>query len=120
MRGALPPMRVARLVPVHALPLYCATVLPVYAQAELADRYYARIAAEPTRHEITAGDTLYVPQNTVAQHFSADGTPLRLLSGQNRVFKLLGYDRVAYLEDAPRPAARASAAPAAPAAPVTP
>jgi quercetin dioxygenase-like cupin family protein len=86
-------------------------------QAELADRYYARIAAEPTRHEITAGDTLYVPQNTVAQHFSADGTPLRLLSGQNRVFKLLGYDRVAYLEDAPRPAARASAAPAAPVTP---
>ncbi len=55
----------------------------------------------PTRHEITAGDTLYVPQNTIAQHFSADGQPLRLLSGQNRLFKQLGYDRVAYLENAP-------------------
>jgi quercetin dioxygenase-like cupin family protein len=70
-------------------------------QAELAEKYYARIAVEPTRHEITAGDTLYVPQNTIAKHFSADGEPLRLLSGQNRLFKLLGYDRVVYLENAP-------------------
>jgi quercetin dioxygenase-like cupin family protein len=69
--------------------------------AELDEKYYARIATEPTRHEITRGDTLYVPQNTIAQHFSADGQPLRLLSGQNRLFKQLGYDRVAYLENAP-------------------
>jgi mannose-6-phosphate isomerase-like protein (cupin superfamily) len=69
--------------------------------AELDEKYYARIANEPTRHDITAGDTLYVPQNTIAQHFSADGEPLRLLSGQNRLFRQLGYDRVAYLENAP-------------------
>jgi quercetin dioxygenase-like cupin family protein len=69
--------------------------------AEIADRYYARVATEPTRHELKAGDTLYVPQNTVAQHFAADGTPLTLLSGQNRVFKQLGYDRVHYLENSP-------------------
>jgi quercetin dioxygenase-like cupin family protein len=78
--------------------------------ADIDDKYYARIATEPTRHEITAGETLYVPQNTVAQHFSAAGEPLRLLSGQNRLFKQLGYDRVAYLEHAPEfsPAAAAS------------
>ena len=70
-------------------------------EAEIAEKYYARIATEPTRHEIGKGDTLYVPQNTVAQHFAADGTPLRLLSFQNRLFKHLGYDNVAYLEDAP-------------------
>jgi quercetin dioxygenase-like cupin family protein len=69
--------------------------------AEIADKYYARVAREPSRHEIGPGDTLYVPQNTVAQHFAADGEPLRLLSGQNRLFKQLGYDRVAYLENAP-------------------
>ena len=69
--------------------------------AEIDDKYYARIAKEPTRHEVKAGDTLYVPQNTVAQHFTADGQPLRLLSGQNRLFKQLGYDKVAYLENAP-------------------
>jgi mannose-6-phosphate isomerase-like protein (cupin superfamily) len=69
--------------------------------ADIDEKYHARIALEPTRHEIKKGDTLYVPQNTVAQHFSADGQPLRLLSGQNRIFKQLGYDRVAYLENAP-------------------
>jgi hypothetical protein len=70
-------------------------------QAEIAEKYYARIATEPTRHEISKGDTLYVPQNTVVQHFAADGSPLLLLSAQNRLFKKLGYDRVHYLEDAP-------------------
>ncbi|WP_329129889.1 cupin domain-containing protein [Streptomyces sp. NBC_01476] len=70
-------------------------------QEEIADRYHARIARTPTRHDITKGDTLYVPQNTVAQHFAADGTPLRLLSAQNRLFKHLGYDRVHYFEPAP-------------------
>ena len=77
--------------------------------ADLDDKYYARIAKEPTRHEIKAGDTLYVPQNTIAQHFSADGAPLRLLSGQNRLFKQLGYDRVAFLENAPEFDAQARA-----------
>lgn len=70
-------------------------------EAEIAEKYYARIAKEPTRHDITAGDTLYVPQNTVAQHFAGDGAPLRLLSGQNRLFRHLGYDNVRYLADAP-------------------
>jgi hypothetical protein len=46
----------------------------------------------------------------VAQHFAADGTPLTLLSGQNRVFKHLGYDNVVYLEDAPEYAAAGASA----------
>ncbi len=70
-------------------------------EAEIAERYYARIATEPMRYDIRAGDTLYVPQNTVAQHFATDGAPLVLLSAQNRLFKLLGYDNVAYLDKAP-------------------
>ena len=69
--------------------------------AEIAERYHARVATEPSRHRIKAGDTLYVPTNTVAQHFADEGAPLRLLSGQNRLFKLLGYDNVVYLEEAP-------------------
>ena len=67
--------------------------------AELADKYYAHIAHTPTRHDLEQGDIVYVPQNTVAQHFAADGTPLRLLSFQNRVFKHLGYDAVRVLPD---------------------
>ncbi|WP_037577979.1 cupin domain-containing protein [Phaeacidiphilus oryzae] len=70
-------------------------------EAEIAEKYHARVALEPTRHEFKAGDTVYVPHNTVAQHFSADGEPVSLISGQNRIFKQLGYDRTVYLENAP-------------------
>jgi hypothetical protein len=70
-------------------------------EAEIAEKYYARVAKTPTRHDFAKGDTLYVPQNTVAQHFASDGRPLRLLSAQNRVFKHLGYDNVHYFEPAP-------------------
>lgn len=68
--------------------------------ANIAEKYYARIAKEPTRHEFKEGDVLYVPQNTVAQHFSHGGEPLHMLSAQNRLFKMLGYDNVVYLDDA--------------------
>ncbi len=70
--------------------------------AEISEKYYARIAQQPTRWEVSAGDLLYVPQNTIHQHFNSDSKePLLLLSAQNRLFKLLGYDSVLYLEDAP-------------------
>ena len=79
-------------------------------EAEIAEKYYARIAKEPTRHDFKQGDTIYVPQNTIAQHFAADGTPLHLLSVQNRIFQYLGYDNVHYFEDAPEFAGELSAA----------
>src|SRR5919108_1083963 len=63
-------------------------------EAEITERYYARVANEPTRHEFKADDTLYVPQNTVHQHFNASfSEPLRVLSVQNRLIKYLGYDQ---------------------------
>jgi quercetin dioxygenase-like cupin family protein len=77
-------------------------------QEEIADKYYARVATRPTRYDIKQGDTLYVPQNTVVQHFAADGTRLHLLSVQNRMFKHLGYDRVFCYEPAPEYAAQVS------------
>lgn len=75
-------------------------------EAEIDDRYYARVAKDPTRWEFSAGDLLYVPQNTVHQHFSTGSEPLVFLSAQNRLFKHLGYDSVVHLEDAPGSAAR--------------
>ena len=77
-------------------------------EAEIAERYYARISKKPSRHGFTAGDTLYVPTNTVHQHVneSAD-EPLVLLSGQNRIFRHLGYDNVHHFETAPEYDARA-------------
>ena len=70
-------------------------------EAEIAEKFYARVAEEPTRHEFKAGDTIYVPQNTIHQHIADDGAEVMLLSAQNRLFRSLGYDNVAYLEDAP-------------------
>lgn len=70
-------------------------------QHEIAERFYARIAKEPSRWEFEAGDTIYVPQNTVHQFFNDGGEPLHLISSQNRLIKQLGYDNVAYLEAAP-------------------
>jgi quercetin dioxygenase-like cupin family protein len=71
-------------------------------EAEIGERYMARVAKEPTRWEFQAGDLLYIPQNTVHQHFNADARePLVFLSVQNRLFKLLGYDAVVCLEPAP-------------------
>ncbi|WP_329391997.1 cupin domain-containing protein [Streptomyces sp. NBC_01716] len=49
-------------------------------EAEIAEKYYARVAKEPTRHEITKGDTLYVPQNHVTLVDAARGG-LREISG---------------------------------------
>jgi hypothetical protein len=69
-------------------------------QAEIAEKYYARVALEPKRYDFNKGDTLYIPQNTIAQHFASDGTPLRMISSQNRLFKHLGYDAVHYFEPA--------------------
>jgi quercetin dioxygenase-like cupin family protein len=77
-------------------------------EADIADRYYARVARDPRRVEWQQGDLLYVPQNTIRQHIAADGTPVLLLNGQNRLFKLLGYDAVRYVEDAPEWGAQSS------------
>jgi oxalate decarboxylase/phosphoglucose isomerase-like protein (cupin superfamily) len=70
-------------------------------QAEIADQYYARVSKESSRWKFAAGDVVYVPQNTIHQHFNTGNEPLMLLSAQNRLFKLLGYDSVVYLENAP-------------------
>jgi quercetin dioxygenase-like cupin family protein len=69
--------------------------------AEIADRYYARVANEPTKHEFRVGDTVYVPQNHVHQYVNTGAEPLRLLVVQNRLIRYLGYDNVVYYEDAP-------------------
>ncbi|HYU58035.1 MAG TPA: cupin domain-containing protein [Actinomycetota bacterium] len=71
-------------------------------EAEIDGRYHARIAREPSRHDVRAGDLLYVPPNTVHQTVNdSPQEPLLLLAAQNRVVKMLGYDNVVHLEDAP-------------------
>ena len=70
-------------------------------QAEIAERYYARVAKEPTTWDFKADDTVYVPQNHVHQYVNTGDEPLRILVAQNRLIKYLGYDTVVYYEDAP-------------------
>jgi len=69
-------------------------------EAEIAEKYYARVTTEPSRWTFGAGDLVYIPQNTVHQHVNDGDEPVLFLSAQNRVFKHLGYDNVVFLEDA--------------------
>jgi oxalate decarboxylase/phosphoglucose isomerase-like protein (cupin superfamily) len=69
-------------------------------EADIADKYYARIAEKPSRWDFTTGDLVYIPQNTVHQHHNDGDEPLLFISAQNRLFKQLGYDNVVYLQDA--------------------
>ena len=70
-------------------------------EAEIAERYHARVAKEPTTWEFKADDTVFVPQNHVHQYVNTGDEPLRILVAQNRLIKYLGYDNVVYFEDAP-------------------
>jgi quercetin dioxygenase-like cupin family protein len=70
-------------------------------EAEIAERYYARVAKEPTRWSFEADETVYVPQNHQHQYVNTGSEPLRLIVCQNRLIKYLGYDSVVHLEDAP-------------------
>ncbi len=70
-------------------------------EADIDERFHARIAKEPTRHEIQTGDIMWVPQNTVRHHINlSDDEPLVLLATQNAMFRHLGYDRTHVFEPA--------------------
>lgn len=62
-------------------------------EADIDDRYYARVSRRPRRHDWAAGQVVYVPQNTV-HRLTAGQDGALLLGAQNRLFKLLGYDSV--------------------------
>ncbi|HEX6547457.1 MAG TPA: cupin domain-containing protein [Candidatus Dormibacteraeota bacterium] len=66
-------------------------------EAEITDRYRARVAKRPRRLDWKQGDLVYVAQNTIHEHV-ADGDAL-LLCAKNRLFAFLGYDATV-----PRPA----------------
>lgn len=74
---------------------------------ELRTTYEWTVAKTPSRWEWEEGDLVYIPPNTVHQHFNADPAhPARFLSAQNRMFKHMGYDDVEQLEPAPEWQAR--------------
>ncbi|MCW5249545.1 cupin domain-containing protein [Streptomyces sp. SHP 1-2] len=69
---------------------------------EITDTYHWKPQEEVQRFEWEAGDVIYVPPNTIHQHFNADPErPARLISAINRIFKHSGLNDLEQLEDAP-------------------
>jgi len=69
---------------------------------EITDVYFWKPQDEVQRFEWEAGDVIYVPPNTIHQHFNADpDRPVRLISITNRIFKQTGLNDLEQLEDAP-------------------
>ena len=74
---------------------------------EITDTYKWKPQAEVKRYEWEAGDVIYIPPNTIHQHFNADPErPARLISAINRVYKNSGLNDLEQLEDAPEYDAR--------------
>lgn len=69
---------------------------------EITDVYFWKPQEEIQRFDYEAGDVIYVPPNTIHQHFNADpDRPLRLISTINRIFKHSGLNDLEQLENAP-------------------
>lgn len=69
---------------------------------EITDTYHWKPLDEVSRWDYEAGDVIYVPPNTIHQHFNADpDRPLRLISVINRIFKQCGLNDLEQIEDAP-------------------
>lgn len=69
---------------------------------EITDDYHWTPQDEIKRFEWEAGDVVYVPPNTIHQHFNADAErPARLISSTNRIFKHCGLNDLEQIENAP-------------------
>lgn len=69
---------------------------------EITDTYHWKPQDEVKRYEWEAGDVIYIPPNTIHQHFNADpDRPVRLISAINRVYKFCGLNDLEQLENAP-------------------
>ena len=69
---------------------------------EITDTYYWTPQAEIKRFEWQAGDVIYIPPNTIHQHFNASpDRPVRLISAINRIFKSSGLNDLEQLDNAP-------------------
>lgn len=69
---------------------------------EITDKYHWVPESELRRFDWEAGDVIYVPPNTIHQHFNGDPVrPARLISSTNRVFRYCGLNDLEQLDDAP-------------------
>jgi len=69
---------------------------------EITDDFHWKPQDEVQRFEWEAGDIIYVPPNTIHQHFNGDpDRPARLISSTNRIFKQCGLNDLEQIEVAP-------------------
>src|SRR2546425_3761461 len=69
---------------------------------EITDTYHWKPQDEVKRYDWEAGDVIYIPPNTIQQHFNADVLrPVRLISVINRIYQACGLNDLEQLEDAP-------------------
>ncbi len=69
---------------------------------EITDVFAWKAQDEVKRFDWEAGDYIYIPPNTIHQHFNADPEhPLRIISSTARIFKQMGLNSLEQIEDAP-------------------
>ncbi|WP_102348637.1 cupin domain-containing protein [Bacillus sp. Marseille-P3661] len=69
---------------------------------EITDKYKWVPQDNVQKFEWEAGDLVYIPPNTIHQHFNADpDKPVRLISAINRIYKNCGLNDLEQIEDAP-------------------
>src|SRR5215813_6076021 len=69
---------------------------------EITDTYHWTPQDEVKRYEWEAGDVIYIPPNTIHQHFNASSErPARLVSAINRIYRHSGLNDLEQIEDAP-------------------
>jgi quercetin dioxygenase-like cupin family protein len=66
------------------------------------DRYTWQPDGNEKRYEWEAGDVVYVPPNTISQHFNAsDDAPARIAVITNRIYRKIGLNDLEQIETAP-------------------
>ena len=69
---------------------------------EITDTYHWKPQEQIQQFDWQAGDVIYIPPNTIHQHFNASpDKPVRLISAINRIFKACGLNDLEQLENAP-------------------
>ena len=69
---------------------------------EVTERYEWLPQPEIKRFDWEAGDVIYIPPNTIHQHFNLDAKrAVRLISATNRIYKYCGLNDLQQLDDAP-------------------
>lgn len=71
-------------------------------EVEITGTYHWTAQEQVQRFEWEAGDVIYIPPNTIHQHFNADrARTVRLISAINRIYNQCGVNDLEQIEDAP-------------------